>query len=211
MLVIGAGGLAKEILEVLLNNNQFKNLCFFDDVNKEGGTYLYEKYPIIKSITDTESYFKEYGTEFTVGIGNPKLRKHMFEIFDEIGGQYTSVISQYSEIGSFDIKIGRGCNILPNTIISNGSRIGMGCLLYYNSIITHDCTVGDFVELSPGATLLGKATVGNNSHIGANVTILPKIRVGANVIVGAGSVVTKDLPDNCTAVGVPAQVIKYNR
>lgn len=44
--------------------------------------------------------------------------------------------------------------------------------------------------------------------IGTNVTILPKVKIGSNVIVAAGSVVTKDIPDNCMVAGVPAVVKK---
>src|SRR5690554_2704969 len=210
MLIVGAKGFAKEVLEVLYKNNQTNHLYFFDNGNQDIGEYLFDKYPIIKSISDAHSYIKNVNSEFTIGIGNPILRKRMYDMFDKIGGQFTSVISHNSEIGSYNVKIGEGCNILPNVVISNGSVIGVGCLLYFNSIVTHDCSVGDFVELSPGATLLGRVIVGNNSQIGANATILPDIRVGANVVVGAGAVVTKDLPDNSIAVGVPAKVIKYS-
>nr|WP_250349320.1 DapH/DapD/GlmU-related protein [Flavobacterium anhuiense] len=51
--------------------------------------------------------------------------------------------------------------------------------------------------------------MGEFSQIGANSTILPKVKIGKNVIVGAGSVVTKDIPDNCLVVGVPARIIKF--
>ena len=74
--------------------------------------------------------------------------------------------------------------------------------------MTHDCIVNDFVELSPNVVLLGNVEVGSFTQIGASSTILPKIKIGTNVIIGAGSVVTKDIPDNCVAVGAPAKVIK---
>ncbi|MDO5832246.1 MAG: DapH/DapD/GlmU-related protein [Methanobrevibacter sp.] len=44
--------------------------------------------------------------------------------------------------------------------------------------------------------------------LGANVTILPGVTIGNNVVVGAGAVVTKDIPDNSLALGVPAKVIR---
>lgn len=54
----------------------------------------------------------------------------------------------------------------------------------------------------------GRATIGDNVSLGANVTIIGNIRIGNNVTIGAGSVVVKDLPDNCVAVGNPARVVK---
>ena len=50
--------------------------------------------------------------------------------------------------------------------------------------------------------------IGNDVWLGANVTILPGVSIGDNVVVGAGAVVTKDIPDNSLAVGVPARVMK---
>ena len=44
--------------------------------------------------------------------------------------------------------------------------------------------------------------------IGGNVTILPGITIGNNVVIGAGAVVTKDIPDNSLALGVPAKVVR---
>ena len=51
-------------------------------------------------------------------------------------------------------------------------------------------------------------TIGNDVWIGANVTILPGVTIGNNVIIAAGAVVTKNIPDNVIAGGVPAKVIK---
>ena len=71
------------------------------------------------------------------------------------------------------------------------------------------CTIGDFVELSPNVTILGNVSIGSFTQIGANSTILPNIKIGENVIIGAGSVVTKDIPDNSLAYGVPSKIIKF--
>ena len=68
--------------------------------------------------------------------------------------------------------------------------------------------MGDFVEISPGVVLLGRCEVGSYTHIGANATILPGLKLGQHVIIGAGSVVTKDVPNNCMMVGVPAKLVK---
>lgn len=53
----------------------------------------------------------------------------------------------------------------------------------------------------------GEIRIGNNVFIGANTTILYGVHIGNNVIIGAGSVVTKDIPDNVVAAGVPCKPI----
>jgi serine acetyltransferase len=52
-------------------------------------------------------------------------------------------------------------------------------------------------------------TIGNNVSLGANVCIMGDISIGDNVIIGAGSVVVKDVPNNCVVAGNPAKIIKY--
>ena len=54
----------------------------------------------------------------------------------------------------------------------------------------------------------GKITVGDNVHIGIETVIMPGVTIGNNCIIGAGAVVTRDIPDNSIAVGVPVRVIK---
>ena len=211
MLILGAKGLAKEILEVCLQNKQIKNLAFFDDINEDIVGQLYNKFSILKNLDQVQEHFLKFNHEFTIGFGNPIVRKKIYDKFIELGGIYTSTISPNLNMGSFDINIGDGCNILSGTTFSNSVVLGKGCIVYYNSMVTHDCILGDFVELSPGATILGNVTIGDFCHIGSNATILPNIKIGKNVIVGAGAVVIKDLPDNCVAVGMPARVIKYNK
>lgn len=208
MLIIGAKGFAKEVLEVVHQLNQLDNLVFYDDVNNNIPEKLFNQFPILKNIEQAKIYFKTIDNRFTIGIGNPVLRKKLYDKFSAIGGIFTSTISPLASIGTYDVKIGEGCNILSDAIFSNSSRIGIGCLIYYNTVITHDCIIGNFVEMAPSVTVLGRCFIGDYSQIGANVTILPDVKIGKNVIVGAGSVVTKNVPDNCVLVGTPAKIIK---
>jgi len=208
MLIVGAKGFAKEVLEVLYQNGDTENLVFYDDISNDLPDLLFGKFNILKSIEQAQAYFSATENRFTLGVGNPILRKNLYEKFKIIGGALTSTLSLTGQIGSFDVRIGEGLNMLSNSIISNGVKVGNGCIIYYGATITHDCIINDFVEISPNVTILGSCTIGSYTQLGANSTILPKISIGKNVIVGAGSVVTKNVPDNCLVVGVPAVIKK---
>ena len=208
MIIIGAKGFAKEVLETLKLLNDLEHLVFYDDVNKDIGDDLFGEYPILKTADAAYKYFTDIDGRFAIGIGNPVLRKKMFDKFSSLGGTIISTISPNANLGSFDVNIGVGSNILDGAIFSNSTKIGIGCIIYYNAIITHDCILGDFVEVSPSATVLGRSQVGSYSQIGANATILPDIIIGENVIVGAGAVVTKNVPENSVVAGIPAKIIK---
>ncbi|MDI6034150.1 acetyltransferase [Flavobacterium sp. LB2P84] len=208
MLIIGAKGFAKEVLEVFVQLKKTENLVFYDDVNTEIGDYLYDSFPILKNEKEVVDHFERFGSEFTIGIGSPILRYKLYKKFIKIGGVFCSSISPLALISSYDVKIGTGSNILMNSVFSNSISLGIGCLVYCNAIITHDCAIGQFVEISPAAVLLGNCKVGSFSQIGANATIMPNVIIGKNVVVGAGAVVTKDVPDNTVVAGIPAKLIK---
>lgn len=208
MLIIGAKGFAKEVLEVVRQLNQLENLVFYDDVNNEGPEKLFGQFSILNTIEEASIFFKTVDNRFTIGIGNPLLRKQLYDKFTALGGNFISTISPLATIGSYDVQIGIGTNVLSGAVFSNSTTIGVGCIVYFNSIITHDCEIGDFVELSPSVTVLGRCEIGSYTQIGANATILPDVKIKANVIVAAGSVVTKDVPDNCMVAGIPAVIKK---
>jgi sugar O-acyltransferase (sialic acid O-acetyltransferase NeuD family) len=208
MLIVGAKGFAKEVLEVIHQLNDLENLVFYDDLNDAVPDKLFGQFPVLKNLHEVTNYFKTIDNRFTIGIGNPVLRKYIYDKFIALGGEFTSTISPLASIGSYDVHLSFGINILPGVILSNSTELGKGCIVYYNSIITHDCKIGDFVEISPSVTVLGRCTIDSYSQIGANATILPDIKIGKNVIVGAGSVVTKDVQDNSMVVGVPGKIIK---
>ena len=172
---------------------------------------MYDKFPILKNLEEAKHYFQTSSKQFTIGIGNPVLRKKMHDKFTGIGGKFVSTISPSATIGSYAVEIGMGSNILSGATFSNSVKIGKGCIVYYNSIITHDCSIGDFVEIAPNVTVLGRVSIAAYTQIGANATILPNLKIGQNVIVGAGAVVTKDIPDNVIAHGNPCRIIRENK
>lgn len=75
--------------------------------------------------------------------------------------------------------------------------------------VTHDGGMHVFrnLDLSPKADKFGRIIVGNNVFIGMRTIIMPNVKIGDNVVIGAGSVVTRDIPSNSVACGVPAKVI----
>ena len=74
--------------------------------------------------------------------------------------------------------------------------------------ITHDGGTLIYRHIVPDLEITKPITLGDNVFVGNNVIFLPGVTVGNNVVIGAGAVVSKSIPDNSLAVGVPARVIK---
>lgn len=86
MLILGAKGFAKELLEVIHQNNYDKDICFYDDVSKDIPEFLYGKFKVLRTENEIIHHFKTISPRFTIGIGNPKLRKFLFQKLQNIGG-----------------------------------------------------------------------------------------------------------------------------
>lgn len=105
----------------------------------------------------------------------------------------------------------RGENRIPKSV-----KIGYGLYIGHGGpvIINPTAVIGNNVNLSQFTTIgsnEGKAAIiGDNVYIGPNVCLVENVTIGNNVTIGAGSVVTKSIPDNATAVGNYAKVINYN-
>lgn len=102
--------------------------------------------------------------------------------------------------------------------IHPGAKIGKRLFIDHGMgvVIGETCEIGDNVTIYQGVTLGGTGkekgkrhpTIGDNVMIGAGAKVLGPFKVGNNSRIGSGSVVLKEIPENCTCVGIPARIVK---
>lgn len=207
MVIIGARGLAKELLVALQWDGEAADICLFDNVNTDTPDILYDRFKVIRSWDKLEEHFKTESPDFALGVGGQKARKFCAEKATSLGGKLRSIISKQALVGDFRVSIANGVCILAHAIITADIQIGEGTLINKAAIISHDVILGNYCEISPGAKILGKAKIGDRAEVGTNAVILPGVVVGCDCRIGAGAVVTKDVPDGHTVVGIPAKNI----
>jgi sugar O-acyltransferase (sialic acid O-acetyltransferase NeuD family) len=203
MLIAGAGGHALECFDILAKGPLPDLLEFFDDISTE--QLVLQKYSIIRDLSRIESHF-ETDPRFVLAVGNPRYRLLFYEKFTRLRGTMVNLLGFNNTISPFAHF--EGVDIFNHCFIGSKTFIGKGSFVNTGAQIHHEVQIGEFCEISPRAVILGDAKIGNHSRIGANATILPKIKIGNHVTIGAGSVITKDVPDNATVVGVPGKIIK---
>ena len=114
------------------------------------------------------------------------------------------------------VKIGDNCEIRSAKFGSEPYLITIGDHVRINAgveFVTHDGGVWVLrrcskVENHENITIFGPISIGDNCHIGTNAILMPNVKIGNNCIIDCGAVVTRDIPDNSIAVGVPARVIE---
>jgi sugar O-acyltransferase (sialic acid O-acetyltransferase NeuD family) len=147
--------------------------------------------------------FKTEG--FFIAIGDNIIRQKIFNALSNKSLHPANAVHPSAVIDTSASIAPHGVMIAANATINPLVKIGTGAICNTACIIEHECVVGNFAHIAPGAVLCGNVKVGNNSFVGANAVIKQGIVIGNNVIIGAGAVVLKNLPDNITVMGVPAQ------
>jgi sugar O-acyltransferase (sialic acid O-acetyltransferase NeuD family) len=203
MLIIGAGGFAKQLFEEIAPEDH-PLLRFYDDVDVQLSR-LWKEFAILHSLAEAREYFERTDKRFALGVGAPAIRHEMAAKFQAIQGELINVISGKASISKYAQLGSAGICILKGVVIEGDVSIGNGCLANLYATITHDTVVGEFTEISPGVHISGGCRIGSFCRIGSGAVILPKVTIGNSVVVGAGAVVTKDVPDNSKVIGVPAR------
>ncbi|MDO4963628.1 MAG: acetyltransferase [bacterium] len=204
VIIIGAGGHAKVIAEIILKSGD-KVVGFLDDNLELQNKNIYLDKKVIGTTSDIEKFKKNY---FIIGIGNNAIRRKINE--NNKLKLYTAI--HPSAIIASDVKISEGTVIMPGVVINPGTKIGANCIINTSSSLDHDNVIEDYVHISPGAHLAGTVTVKENTWLCTGVIVKNNIIIEKNNIIGAGSVVIKDiLETNNTYVGVPAKVLKKSR
>jgi acetyltransferase-like isoleucine patch superfamily enzyme len=117
-------------------------------------------------------------------------------------------------LAAMGVRVGQGCRIygVPEEVFgSEPYLVRLGDHVSITSgvkFVSHDGGMWVFRDQFPDLDVFGPITVGNNVFIGINSIIMPGVTIGDNVVIGSGSVVTRDIPADSVAAGVPARVLR---
>ena len=206
IVVFGAGGHAKVVVDVLAQMKRYEVVALLDDSVELHGTRRWgfpvwggrEQFPVLR---------KRGVTGLIVGVGDNRLRQSVYEEAAKAGVKLITAVHPSAQIGS-RVNIGAGSLLVAGTVINVDAIIGENVIINTGVTVDHDCRIGAHAHLSPGVHLAGGVTVGELTHIGIGAVVLPNAQVGRACIVGAGAIVRESIPDGAVVAGNPTRLIR---
>ena len=197
MIVFGASGHSKVVLDVLLSNGIEVEMVI-DDEPKTSEIFGIR-------VLKAEGVCQDQ--DAVIAVGSNINRKKISErwLFN-----YKSVNHPKSAVSPF-AEIGAGTVVMAQAAINADTVVGRHCIINTGAVVEHDCIVGDFAHIAPNASLAGNVAVGEGAHIGIGACVIQGITIGKWAVIGAGAVIIKDVPDFATVVGNPGKIIKEHQ
>lgn len=209
--IFGAGGFGKEVAMLIEQINtvkaEYELIGFFDDGVRKN-TFV-NGYPCLGGIIELNQLKQKIG--IVIAIGDPKIKIKIQARINNPQISYPSLMHPNVQMGDKKyVQVGEGCIITAGNMITVNIKIGNHVILNLGCTVGHDALLDDFSSIMPGVNISGGVKIHKGVFIGTGAKIINHLEIGAHAIIGAGAVVTKSIPANCTAVGVPARPIKFH-
>jgi len=194
LIILGAGGHAKVLIEIYRLNQQ-KILGIISPDLKSGS--IFEGLTVLAS--DDSAVYKYNPDEILLlnavgALPNNHNRWNLSNLMRKKRFKFDNVIHPSSIIAS-DVFLSEGVQFMAGTIIQPGCKIGQDTIINTGSLIDHGTIIGNQCHVSPGATLCGNIQIGNNVYVGTGAKVLQGIKIGDHSVIAAGTTVYKDIPN----------------
>lgn len=206
LVLIGAGGHAKVVADLILRVGSYEIVGFLDDDPATWGRTILGL-PVLGGHERLPALRAEGAARCLVAVGDNRARLALAEQAAALGYSFPVAIHPRATVAP-SARLGPGTVVAAAAVVNPEAVVGNHAIINTGAIVEHDNRLGEGVHISPGAVLCGGVTVGDHGHVGAGARVIPGVCVGSDCVIGAGAVVIRDLPDRVVAVGVPARVIK---
>jgi len=194
ILVYGAGGHGKSVIDLLLSLGSFRIAGVLDDDPNVSGSLM--GVPVLGGGEQLPDLFNR-GIRLAVnavgGIGNLQVRVKVFQRLAGAGFSCPAVVHP-SAVVERSAVLSPGMQVFPQSYVGSDVRAGFGTIINTGAIVSHDCRLGAFANISPGAILAGGVEIGEGVLVGMGATINLLVKVGPGARIGNGATIKTDVP-----------------
>ncbi|MFJ3306735.1 acetyltransferase [Streptomyces sp. NPDC086549] len=206
LVIIGAGGFARETVQAVEDAGEFKVLGHLDDNPAVHGTEV-DGVPVLGGCDLVHDL---PGARVVICVGNPRdyaARARLARRVALPADRYATVIHPTASV-SESSEIGPGSVLLAHCVLTAAVRVGAHVAVMPHVVLTHDDVVEDYVTIASGVRLGGGARLERGAYVGSGALVRESTTVGAWSLVGMGSAVLGDVPPGEVWVGSPARRLR---
>jgi sugar O-acyltransferase (sialic acid O-acetyltransferase NeuD family) len=209
LVIYGAGGFAREVAQLVRDlarvGTPITLAGFLSDDPAAHGTAV-AGLPVLGGSEFLEAQSGRY--DVAIAVGSPGVKRRL-AAHARVHARSCPSLVHPTVVTSPSVTLGSGTIVCAGSILSVDIEVGEFVTVNLACTVSHDSRLGDYVTLAPSVNVAGNVRVAVGTDVGIGSRIIQGQRLGHWSIIGAGAVVTTDIPDNCTAVGVPARPIKF--
>lgn len=202
LILIGAGGLAREIVCWHRNSKVDLNTTIVGFIDNDLDALNH--YDIGLKILGKDLDLVKENQSIIFAISDASIKHSLLKQVQKLNKQIADYIHESCLIGERS-KFGMGLVMMPNALVSCDCELGDLVFINTGSQIGHDAVIGDYVSIMANVDIGGGAHIGNSVFIGSNAVILPGIKIADGTRIGAGTVVIKSIKNAGTYFGNPAK------
>ncbi len=207
IVLIGAGGHAKVVLEAVRAMEQFVVIGLVDP-HPQSPCVLGE--PVLGGDEVLPDLYQRGITFAVIALGDNALRQRVADYVQSFGFELPPIIHP-SAFVSPSARIGAGAVIMARAVIGTETVIHQVAIVNTGAIIDHDGTIGPAAHVAPGCALAGLVRIGARTLIGVGSAVRPGICIEEDVVVGAGSAIVADVTARSVVGGTPARPLQIKQ
>lgn len=201
LLIIGAGGLGREVAATAIQLGYWEEIAFVDD-NATGEVNGLPVWGTVQQLSDTVLFVDVF-----IGVGNPTVKQEIYsKLHNNTNLSFPSILHANARVHWADyVKIGKGTYLADGVIVTTNVEIGDFVLLNLSTTVGHDATIGDYCSIMPSVNISGGAELEEKVFVGTGAKLIKSTTLEKGCVIGAGAVVNTDVPAGETWGGIPAK------
>ena len=196
LLIYGAGGHAKSVMEMVLQNKTHAIAGIVDDDPHLTGKQVLG-IPVLGTRAVLSALQAQGVRQAANGVGgilDINVRVKVFEALEQAGFSFPAILHPRATLEPSAI-VEPGVQVFANAYVGSQARLKSRCMVNTNAVVSHDCVIGAYTHIAPGALLAGHVHVGDRSLVGMGVTTAIGVQIGAGVRIGNAAIILADVPD----------------